>query len=141
MFFCRSICVDCSFYFPLSFTLSLMCVLLLLSIPVRPGWVPCVLQLLLHMVFVMVLFINQSLYASCLCVHHMYGSVDYAYDIRCLSIVLDELFVHFFPFPFTFYLLVDVWDPTSFGEENEIFFTRVWKPPPSRRVLKTLRGS
>ena len=28
------------------------------------------------------------------------------------------------------------WDPTSVGEENETFFIRVWKPLPSRRVLK-----
>ena len=27
------------------------------------------------------------------------------------------------------------------GEENEAFCIRVWKPLPSRRVLKTLRGS
>ena len=26
-------------------------------------------------------------------------------------------------------------------EENETFFIRVWKPLPSRRALKTLRGS
>ena len=32
-------------------------------------------------------------------------------------------------------------DPTSVGEGNETFFIRVWKPHPSRRVLKTLRGS
>ena len=32
-------------------------------------------------------------------------------------------------------------DPTSVGEENETFFIRVWKPLPSRCVLKTLRGS
>ena len=32
-------------------------------------------------------------------------------------------------------------DPSSVGEENETFFIRVWKPLPSRRVLKTLRGS
>ena len=32
-------------------------------------------------------------------------------------------------------------DPTSVGEENETPFIRVWKPFPSRRVLKTLRGS
>ena len=32
-------------------------------------------------------------------------------------------------------------DPTSIGEENEAFFIRVWKPLPSRHVLKTLRGS
>ena len=34
-----------------------------------------------------------------------------------------------------------LWDPTSIGKENETFFIRVWKPLPSRRVLKTLRGS
>ena len=33
-----------------------------------------------------------------------------------------------------------LWDPTSFGEENEAFFIRVRKPLPSKRVLKTLRG-
>ena len=31
--------------------------------------------------------------------------------------------------------------PTLVGEENETFFIRVWKPLPSKRVLKTLRGS
>ena len=32
------------------------------------------------------------------------------------------------------------WVPnTSIGEENEAFFIRVWKPLPSRHVLKTLR--
>ena len=31
------------------------------------------------------------------------------------------------------------WDPTLVGERNEAFFTRVWKPLPNRRVLKTLR--
>ena len=36
---------------------------------------------------------------------------------------------------------MEVWDPTSVGEENEAFFVRVWKPLPSRRVLKTLRES
>ena len=30
---------------------------------------------------------------------------------------------------------------TSVGEENEAFFIRVWKPLPSIRVLKTLRGN
>jgi len=30
---------------------------------------------------------------------------------------------------------------TSVGEDNETFFIRVWKPLPSIRVLKTLRGS
>ena len=30
-------------------------------------------------------------------------------------------------------------DPTSVGEENETPFIRVWKPLPSRRVLKALR--
>ena len=34
-----------------------------------------------------------------------------------------------------------LWDPTSVGEENEAFFIRTWKPLPSRRSLKTLRGS
>ena len=34
-----------------------------------------------------------------------------------------------------------LWDPTSSGEENETFFIKVWKPLPSKRVLKTLRGS
>ena len=29
----------------------------------------------------------------------------------------------------------------SVGEENKIFFIKVWKPFPSRRVLKTSRGS
>ena len=29
----------------------------------------------------------------------------------------------------------------SIGEDNETFFIRVWKPFPSRHVLKTLRGS
>ena len=29
----------------------------------------------------------------------------------------------------------------SVGEENETFCIRVWKPLPSRRILKTLRGS
>ena len=28
----------------------------------------------------------------------------------------------------------------SVGEENEVFFIRVCKPLPSKRVLKTLRG-
>ena len=32
-----------------------------------------------------------------------------------------------------------LWDPTSVGEKNETFFINVWKPPPSKRVLKTLR--
>ena len=32
-------------------------------------------------------------------------------------------------------------DPTLVGEENETPFIRVWKPLPSIRVLKTLRGS
>ena len=32
-------------------------------------------------------------------------------------------------------------DPRLVGEENGTFFTRVWKPLPSKRVLKTLRGS
>ena len=31
--------------------------------------------------------------------------------------------------------------PTSVGEENETLFIRVWKLLPSRRVLKTLKGS
>ena len=30
-------------------------------------------------------------------------------------------------------------DPTSVGEGNETFLIRVWKPLPSRRVLKTMR--
>ena len=29
-----------------------------------------------------------------------------------------------------------LWDPTSVGEENKTFFIRVWKPLPSRSVLK-----
>ena len=29
----------------------------------------------------------------------------------------------------------------SSGEGNETFFIRVWKPLPSRRILKTLRGN
>ena len=29
-------------------------------------------------------------------------------------------------------------DPTSVGEENKTFFIRVWKPFPSKRVLKNL---
>ena len=29
----------------------------------------------------------------------------------------------------------------SIGKGNKVFFVRVWKPLPSRRVLKTLRGS
>ena len=29
-----------------------------------------------------------------------------------------------------------LWDPTSVGEENETFLIRVWKPLPSRYVLK-----
>ena len=32
-----------------------------------------------------------------------------------------------------------LWDPTSVGEENKAFFIRVWKPLPSRHILKTLR--
>ena len=32
-------------------------------------------------------------------------------------------------------------DPTSGEEENETPFIRVWKPLPSKRVLKTLRES
>ena len=31
--------------------------------------------------------------------------------------------------------------PTTVEEENETFFIRVWKPLPSRRVLKTWRES
>ena len=31
--------------------------------------------------------------------------------------------------------------PRQSGEENEVFIIRVWKPLPSRRVLKTLRES
>ena len=34
-----------------------------------------------------------------------------------------------------------LWDPTLVGEENETLFIRVWKPLPSRCVLKTLRES
>ena len=34
-----------------------------------------------------------------------------------------------------------LWDPTSVGEENKTLFIRVWKPLPSRRVSKILRGS
>ena len=34
---------------------------------------------------------------------------------------------------------VDFEIPTSVGEENKAFFIRVWKPLPSRHVLKTLR--
>ena len=34
-----------------------------------------------------------------------------------------------------------LWDPTSVGNENKTFFIRVWKPLPSIRILKTLRGS
>ena len=34
-----------------------------------------------------------------------------------------------------------LWDPISVAWENETFFVRVWKPLPSKRVLKTLRGS
>ena len=34
-----------------------------------------------------------------------------------------------------------LWDPTSVGEGNKAFLVRVWKPLPSRRVLRTLRGS
>ena len=33
------------------------------------------------------------------------------------------------------------WDPTSFGVGNEAFFIKMWKHLPSRRILKTLRGS
>ena len=36
---------------------------------------------------------------------------------------------------------INMWDLTLVGEENETFFIRVWKPLPSRRVLKPLRGS
>jgi len=32
-------------------------------------------------------------------------------------------------------------DPISVVEENEAFFIRVWKPLPSKCILKTLRGS
>ena len=32
-------------------------------------------------------------------------------------------------------------DPTSIGEENETPFIRVWKPLPSRDIVKTLRES
>ena len=32
-------------------------------------------------------------------------------------------------------------DPTSIGEENDTLFIRVWKPLPSKRILKTLRES
>ena len=34
-----------------------------------------------------------------------------------------------------------LWDPTSVEEENETSLIKVWKPLPSRRVLKTLRES
>ena len=34
-----------------------------------------------------------------------------------------------------------LWDPTWVGKENETSFIRVWKPFPSRRVLKALRGN
>ena len=33
-----------------------------------------------------------------------------------------------------------LWDPTLVGEANEALLIRVWKPLPSIRVLKTLRG-
>ena len=33
------------------------------------------------------------------------------------------------------------WDSTSVREETETFLIRVWKPLPSRHILKTLRGS
>ena len=36
---------------------------------------------------------------------------------------------------------VDCENPTLVGEENETPFIRVWKPFPSKRVLKTLRKS
>ena len=36
---------------------------------------------------------------------------------------------------FLFFLL---WDPTLVGEENETLFIRVWKPLPSRHVLKNV---
>ena len=41
----------------------------------------------------------------------------------------------------TFSTAQRLWDSTSVGEENETPFVRVWKPLPSRRVLKTLRES
>lgn len=68
MFFYRSICVDCSFYFPFSFTLStgfgFLCFAFVASYGVCN-----------------VFFFSryQSLYASCICLYHMYGSVDCAY--------------------------------------------------------------
>ena len=34
-----------------------------------------------------------------------------------------------------------MWDFTSVVEENETFFIRVWKPLPSKHVLKTLKAS
>ena len=34
-----------------------------------------------------------------------------------------------------------LWDPTSVGAKNKAPFIRVWKPLPSRHVLKTLRKS
>ena len=34
-----------------------------------------------------------------------------------------------------------LWDSTSDREENETFFVRVWKPLPSKRILKILRES
>ena len=35
---------------------------------------------------------------------------------------------------------MDLRDPISVGEGNETFFIMVWKPLPSRRILKTLGG-
>ena len=34
-----------------------------------------------------------------------------------------------------------MWNPISVGEDNKIFFIRVWKPLLRRHILKTLRGS
>ena len=35
----------------------------------------------------------------------------------------------------------ELWDPTSVGERNEIFFIRIWKPLSSICILKSLRRS
>ena len=37
--------------------------------------------------------------------------------------------------------LVSLFFKFEIGEENEVSVMRVWKPLPSRHVLKTLRGS
>ena len=34
-----------------------------------------------------------------------------------------------------------LWDPTLVGERNKTLLIRVWKPFPTKRVLKTLRGN